>query len=265
MLKILSNWVPGLTMLNQIARAAKDGELMLLVGPSGLGAICNENTFKIEQGDLRERPTAYTGIGPYYRSGAPERELGSSVVSGFENADHVLMHGNVTDAQTGAPIPNAELDLWQAGDNGLYDHEDPDQPMWNLRGRFITSKDGTYSLRCLRPTPYPIPTKGTAGELLRLLDRHPMRPGHIHFKVTAEGYLPLITELYEVNDKYLDSDVVFDVHDSVILQFERRAQHDGDKCGFELNYDFKIISKALAEERGMKAAEESIEATLDPY
>lgn len=259
------NRTPRLTLLNQIARAAKDEQLILLVGLCGLGALCDETTFKIEQEGLQEVPTAYTGIGPYYRSGAPVRESGSSIVSGFEKADHVFMFGRVLDARTGAPIAGAELDLWQAGDNGLYDHEDPDQPTWNLRGRFITSNDGTYSLRCLRPTPYPIPTEGTAGDFLRLLDRHPMRPGHIHFKVTAEGYLPLITELYEANDKYLDSDVVFDVHDSVIMQFKRRLEQNGDGCDFELEHDFKIISKTVAKERGMKAAEDSIQLILDPY
>ena len=112
---------------------------MLLVGPTGLGAVTDANTFRLGTTGLDDEPTAYTGIGPYYRPGAPIREFGDSVVrSGFEDADHVHMYGKVIDFDTNAPIPNAELDLWQAGGNGLYDHEDPQQPTWNLRGRFKT-------------------------------------------------------------------------------------------------------------------------------
>jgi len=95
------------------------------------------------------------------------------------------MHGTVTDFKTGEPIGGAEIDLWLAAPNGLYEQQDPDQPDFNLRGRFVTGPDGEYNFYCLRPTPYPIPDDGPGGKLLELLDRHPMRPAHIHFIVRA--------------------------------------------------------------------------------
>ena len=38
-----------------------------------------------------------------------------------------------------------------------------------------------------------------------------MRPAHVHFKVTAEGYQTLITHVFVEGDEYLDSDAVFGV------------------------------------------------------
>jgi catechol 1,2-dioxygenase len=89
------------------------------------------------------------------------------------------------DYRTRKPIEGAELDVWHTAPNGLYEQQDPDQPDMNLRGRFTTGKDGKYNFYCLRPTSYPIPYDGPAGKLLQLLDRHPMRPGHIHFIVSC--------------------------------------------------------------------------------
>ena len=95
-----------------------------------------------------------------------------------------------------SPSNGAELDIWETAPNGKYEQQDPDQVDMNLRGRFRTGKDGEYSLYCLRPTTYAIPQDGPAGKLLRLLDRHPMRPAHIHCIVTAAGYKRLTTELF---------------------------------------------------------------------
>lgn len=83
------------------------------------------------------------------------------------------MYGKVIDFTTGKPVRNAELDIWHTGPNGLYENQDPDQADMNLRGRFYTDDNGEYSIYCLRPTKYPIPYDGPAGELLEMLDRHP--------------------------------------------------------------------------------------------
>jgi catechol 1,2-dioxygenase len=57
-----------------------------------------------------------------------------------------------------------------------------------LRGKFRCDENGEYHFYCLKPTAYSLPTDGPAGVLLRLLDRHPMRPAHIHLMVRS--YLP---------------------------------------------------------------------------
>src|SRR3712207_7133183 len=61
--------------------------------------------------------------------------------------------GRVTDATTGTPLPGALLDVWQAGAGGKYEHEDPDQPGYNLRGRLYADEEGRYEFRTVVPPP----------------------------------------------------------------------------------------------------------------
>ena len=72
------------------------------------------------------------------------------------------------------------------GLSGLYEQQDPDQIDSNLRGQFTTNSNGDYGFYCIRPTPYPVPFDGPAGKILKLLDRHPYRPAHIHIIVSQE-------------------------------------------------------------------------------
>ena len=96
-----------------------------------------------------------------------------------------LAHGKVTNSETGKGIANAVVDIWQASSNGKYDFQDPEgQVDNNLRGKFRCDANGDYHFYCLRPTAYSLPTDGPAGEVLRGLDRHPMRPAHIHLMVS---------------------------------------------------------------------------------
>lgn len=67
---------------------------------------------------------------------------------------------------------------------GLYQQQDKDQAQHNLRGKFKTDADGNYAFYTIRPTPYPVPFDGPAGKLLKLMDRHPYRPAHIHLIVS---------------------------------------------------------------------------------
>ena len=47
-----------------------------------------------------------------------------------------------------------------------------------------------------------------------------MRPAHVHFKVTADGFQTLITHVFVEGDEYLDSDAVFGVRSRLIGPFE---------------------------------------------
>ena len=60
--------------------------------------------------------------------------------------------------------------------------------------RLNADDDGTYSFSTIRPSPYTVPEDGPAGVMLEAMGRHPWRPAHIHFKISAEGYQDLITE-----------------------------------------------------------------------
>jgi hypothetical protein len=101
-------------------------------------------------------------------------------------------------------------------------------------------------LRTIKPSFYPIPDDGPVGRMLRAVGRHPYRPAHIHFRVSADGYVPLTTELYLEGDHYIDSDVVFGVRSSLIVNAERHDSPDeaakyGVTAPFHiLNYDFVL-------------------------
>lgn len=215
----------------------KRDEMLLLTDVLGSESLIDDIAQKLAQDDA----TAPTALGPFWRSNAPRREMGDSIVFGIESGDHTFMHGTVTDAATGEPIANAMLDIWETAPNGKYEQQDPDQIDMNLRGRFQTGPDGQYSLYCLRPTTYAIPDDGPAGDLLKMLDRHPMRPAHIHVIVEAPSYKGVVTELFDRRDKHVYDDAVFAVRESLIVDFVPR--HGDPKAQFEAEYNFKLARK----------------------
>ncbi len=70
------------------------------------------------------------------------------------------------------------------------------------------------------PSYYPIPTDGPVGELLIATGRHAFRPAHIHFIVTAPGHRPLTTHIFVAGSEYIESDTVFAVKKSLVVDFE---------------------------------------------
>ena len=82
----------------------------------------------------------------------------------------------------------------------------------------------------MRPIDYTIPDDGPVGKMLRASGRHQWRPAHIHMVVSADGFIPVITHLFDQASKYLDSDAVFGVRDSLIVDMSN---------GF-CNYDFVL-------------------------
>lgn len=232
----------------------KRNETQLLLAILGVESLVDEITYKLAD-DAADAPTATAILGPFWRKDAPIRQMGDTIVSGFEDSpDHALLQGRVLDFTTGKPIANAELDVWETAPNGLYEVQDPQQPDMNLRGRFTTGSDGTYHFYCLRPTKYPIPYDGPAGEVLQLLDRHPWRPAHIHFIVTAAGYKPLVTQIFDRKSEFVGNDVAFAVKDSLVVDFIPR---DGDeKAQFELEYDFKLARYEDVRANGVEGATE---------
>ena len=182
-----------------------------------------------------------TVLGPFYRENPPVLPKGASTVQkAFEGQETVYVEGYVRDAD-GNPIAGATLDIWEDAPNGLYENHDPDQPDYNLRGRFETDENGHYALIALRPVPYPIPEDETAGELLRLMGHHPNRPGHLHFILQKDGFRPLITQVYDADSDWLDSDSVFAVKESLIGKFEKAPA--GADTDLLLRFDF-VLSAA---------------------
>jgi hydroxyquinol 1,2-dioxygenase len=82
--------------------------------------------------------------------------------------------------------------------------------------------------------------------MLKATGRHAMRPGHTHFIVAAPGYETLVTHLFAEGDKYLDSDAVFAVKNTLITPFKRNDSADeAAKLGvtapfYVATYDFSL-------------------------
>jgi catechol 1,2-dioxygenase len=171
--------------------------------------------------------TESTVEGPFRAPGSPERPNGASI-SEQPGGIPLWMHGRVLDLD-GAPVPGAELDIWQNAPNRLYAVQDPDSDEHHLRGRFRTGADGTYALLAVRPTAYPIPDDGPVGAMLRATGRHPWRPAHIHVAVSAPSYRTVVTHIFDADSEFLDSDAVFAVKPSLIKTFETRESSDPER------------------------------------
>jgi hydroxyquinol 1,2-dioxygenase len=162
--------------------------------------------------------TESTVLGPFHMVTSPRRALGDTIDL-VGTGPRCVLAGRVLSAD-GTPLPGALLDVWQANDQGFYDVQQPDvQPPGNGRGLFTAGQDGAYWFRTVVPTHYPIPTDGPVGTLLEATRRHPYRPAHIHFIVTAPGHRPLTTHIFVAGSPYIESDAVFAVKKSLITEF----------------------------------------------
>jgi hydroxyquinol 1,2-dioxygenase len=202
---------------------------------------------------LKDRPeikgaTEATVLGPFFWPGAPELELGADIGEG-NSGEPAYYSGRVTDT-AGKPLGNCLIDVWSGDGEGFYDmQKGPDAGM-ALRARFRTDKDGNYSFWSIRPSYYPVPDDGPVGGMLRRMGRHPNRPGHMHTMLQAEGHERLVTHLFVSDSPFLDSDAVFGVRNSLIVDFEKHPAGkapDGrtlNKPFYTAKYDFKLVPSA---------------------
>jgi len=184
--------------------------------------------------------TESTVLGPFHMVASPRRALGDTIDL-VGTGPQCVLAGRVLSAD-GTPLPGAVLDVWQANDQGFYDVQQPDvQPPGNGRGLFTADQDGRYWFRTIVPTHYPIPTDGPVGTLLEATKRHPYRPAHIHFIVTAPGHRPLTTHIFVAGSAYIESDAVFAVKKSLITEF---TPADGLDQPARANFDIVLQPEA---------------------
>ncbi|MFJ8630416.1 intradiol ring-cleavage dioxygenase [Streptomyces sp. NPDC093568] len=162
--------------------------------------------------------TESTVLGPFHMTESPVRALGANIDL-VGDGEPCVVSGRVL-SRDGHPLPGAVIDVWQADGNGFYDVQRPDaQPPGNGRGLFTADAEGRFWFRTCVPSPYPIPTDGPVGDLLRATARHPFRPAHIHFIASAPGHTPVTTHIFVAGSDYLDSDAVFAVKPSLVQDF----------------------------------------------
>jgi hydroxyquinol 1,2-dioxygenase len=162
--------------------------------------------------------TEPTVFGPFFVRDAPLIEYGGDVAQGAAG-EPCWVHGRVTDT-AGRPIAHAEIEVWEADDDGFYDVQYDDGRTAG-RARMIADAKGRYGFWSVKPAPYPIPHDGPVGELLAATRRSPMRPAHIHFMVAAPGCHTLVTHVFAADSEHLDDDAVFGVKTSLVREFER--------------------------------------------
>jgi protocatechuate 3,4-dioxygenase beta subunit len=239
----LAEWRAAIDFLTQTGQMsdAKRQEFILLsdvLGVSMLVDALNHPTTGLA--------TESSVLGPFYVEGAPELPSGSQIASEGTGGEVVTVSGAVRDTAS-RPIAGALLDVWQTAPSGLYDIQVPDGGM-NLRGKFLTDAEGSYSFHTVKPVSYPIPNDGPVGKLLETIDRHPYRPAHLHFIVSAPGYEALTTQLFVAGDPYLGSDAVFGVKPSLVVDFAK-----GGADGSTVTYDF-ILTATSSERAALSAS-----------
>jgi len=217
-----SEWWKGIEFLTKTGQMCDDRrqEFILLSDTLGISMVTDLISNRKPAG-----ATESTVFGPFHRAGAPEREYGDSIVGPDRNGTITYMSGRVMDLH-GRPIVGAELDVWQAAADGLYDVQDPSLQQMNMRGKFKTDQDGRYLVVTTRPVAYQIPSDGPVGQMLQATNRHPWRPAHVHFVVSAPGYSPVTTHVFDSIDKYLEGDAVFGVKNSLIAEFTEHKTND---------------------------------------
>jgi protocatechuate 3,4-dioxygenase beta subunit len=223
-------WRTGIEFLTRTGQMCSDTrqEFILLSDILGVSMLVDAIAHHAGEGI-----TDSTVLGPFYTGQQRALNKGDTILLREEDGEALVMKGRVADAG-GRPIADATVEVWQTAANQLYDVQDEDQPRGHLRGTFKTDQRGDYEFKTILPVSYPIPDDGPAGQLLQGLGRHPFRPAHVHFMISAPRYRKLVTHLFLKGDRYLDSDAVFGVKPSLIVLPVREGN------ALTVTYDFGL-------------------------
>ncbi len=229
-----AEWMKGIEFLTEVGHITDDKrqEFILLSDTLGLSALVDI----LANRGKSDAATESSLLGPFFREGVPELPHGASIARGIEGIP-LMIKGSVT-STAAKPLAGARVDVWQASTNGKYDlqFDDFKGAEMNLRARFRTDGDGRFHFMSVKPSSYPVPSDGPVGRMLNALGRHPFRPAHIHFIISAPGYKPLVTALYVDGDKYIDSDVVFGSREQLVVSYR-----PAEKAGVDsIDYNFAV-------------------------
>jgi catechol 1,2-dioxygenase len=208
-------------VLGEMGRLTTDthNEMVLMAGSLGASSL----VCLLNNGDDGNTETSQSLLGPFWRLNSPRVENGGSIVRSDTPGPALFVKAQVVDA-AGKPISGAEIDVWQASPVGLYENQDPEQADMNLRGKFTTDADGRFWFRSVLMVGYPIPTDGVVGRLLKMQNRHPYRPAHLHALIYKPGFKVLISQVYDPADPNIESDAQFGVTQALIGDFVRHDE-----------------------------------------
>ena len=241
-----AEWCEGMRFLAEAGQVT-DGdrqELVLLSDTLGLSMLVTALN--------RRRPkgcTEATVLGPMPAGGEPRHAHGTGVGSAAKG-EPCFVRGRVR-ALDGRPVAGAEIRVWQADARGSHDGQRSDghECAPRVSDVFSSGADGGFHFRSSLAEPYPIPHDGPVGRMLQALGRHPWRPAHLQFMITAPGCERLVTDIFRAGGAYLDSDAVFGVRSSLIADWvhhEAGATPDGGSSAvpfYTLDFEF-VLNKA---------------------
>jgi len=205
-------WQMGIEFLTRAGEITtpERQEFVLLSDVMGLSSL-------VDMLHSREDATSSSVLGPFHVSNPPPLEIGGDMKNDFEG-EVLLVEGTVRDTD-GNPIAGAAIDIWQTAPNGLYSSQDPDQDIHSFHGLMTTDENGRYAFTTVRPVSYTVPSDGPVGDILKAAGRHPWRPSHLHYIVSAKGFRNLVTEVFPDDDPYLDEDTVFGVRSDLVMKY----------------------------------------------
>ena len=251
----IEEWEAGIKFLTETGRMCSDTrqEFILLSDTLGVSMLVDAINHRLPKG-----ATETTVLGPFYVKDAPELPPGYDI-SGSMKGRPLLVEGSVASIDDNT-IAGAIVDTWHSDDDGFYDVQHLDEVGGlTLRGRFRTDDLGRFSFWSIVPTFYPIPFDGPVGKMLEAQARHPYRPAHVHFMIAAPGQVKLVTHVFIAGDKYLDSDAVFGVKNSLIKklrEYPAGRAPDGREMSEPysmLHYDF-VLAPAVGRSKSGRAA-----------
>ncbi|KAH7160432.1 Intradiol ring-cleavage dioxygenase [Dactylonectria estremocensis] len=256
-----AEWEAAIKFLTQVGQICSEvrQEFILLSDIIGLSLLVDS----IDHPKPKDS-TEGTVLGPFHTHEAKDVQNGTSI-SQDPSGVPMLVVCTVKDTQ-GKPIPDVKVDVWETDSKGFYDvqyadHDGPD-------GRAIVRSDetGLFFFKGIVPVPYPIPSDGPVGKLLKKLHRHPYRPSHFHFMFDKLGYDRLITALYIRGDPYERSDAVFGVKESLVVDLKSVSDVEGlaEKYNMDpstklLKYDFVLVTDQEATDLRDRKAMEAME------
>ncbi|NNG38046.1 hydroxyquinol 1,2-dioxygenase [Flexivirga sp. ID2601S] len=209
-------WEAGIAYLTAVGDITDDKRQEFILLSDTFGVSMQTITMNNQ---ARGNATEATVFGPFFVQDSPEIDNGGDI-SGAATGMPCYVEGTVRGTD-GQPVPGARIEAWEADDDGLYDVQYDDGRVGG-RAHLFSDERGEYRFWAVQPTPYPIPYDGPVGQLLAAAERTPMRASHLHFMVTADGKRRLVTHIFVRGDSHLETDSVFGVKDSLVLDFDEQ-------------------------------------------
>lgn len=240
-----AEWLQAIRFLAQTGQACDDKRQEFILLSDVLGVTMLVDSINHSQHSVA---TDSTILGPFYVAQSPETPMWGNIAEGLAGIP-CFISGVIRDTD-GHPVEGVQLDVWQTdGVDGVYDVQIPNSDRIFGRGRLRSDAQGRYAFRSVKPISYMIPTDGPVGGLLERMGRHAWRPAHVHTMLQHPAFQGLTTHLFVKGDPWIESDAVFGVKDSLVVDFvDHPAGPTPDGSNSDVpfsvvNFDFVISRK----------------------